>query len=73
MDHPPDRQNEQARLADRASQRSDRLVIALLLGGLAASLAAIAAARSHAGAPLLYAPVALFISSLTIALSALLS
>jgi hypothetical protein len=66
-------QNRQANLAERASQRSDRLVIALLLGALASSLAAVAAARSHTPAALLYAPVALLLGGLTLAVSALLS
>jgi hypothetical protein len=66
-------QNRQANLAERASRRSDRLIIALLLGALASSLAAIAAAQSRTAPALLYAPVALLLGGLTLAVSALLS
>ena len=62
-------QNRQAERAERAGQRNDRLIVALLLGALASSLAAIAA-QPRAPAVLLYPPVALLIGGVAIALSA---
>jgi hypothetical protein len=66
-------QNRQADLADRASQRSDRMVLAALLSALAASLAALAAASAIPSPSRLWAAVALLLGSLVAAATALLS
>lgn len=64
-------QNRQADLADRASSRSDRMVLAALLSALAASLIALATASSHPDAGRLWAAVALLIGSLLATATAL--
>ena len=64
-------QNRQADLADRASWRSDRMVLAALLSALAASLVALAAASARPYAVRLWAAVALLIGSLVATATAL--
>jgi hypothetical protein len=59
-------QSRQATLADHAGSRADRIVIALLLAGLATSLSAVAAATASPPLPVLWTAIAILLGAATV-------
>jgi hypothetical protein len=65
-------QNRQATFADHAGSRGDRVVVALLLAGLATSLSAVATASVPSPPSVMWTAIALLLGAATVAATTLL-